>query len=661
MFRPFLDGYYDVENQLPEYVKRKAFEYFKKEAIEKNSISSIEEFEKRRERIRNYFIEAIGGLDIEKTELNPLYTGVIEKDSYIIKKIIFQSVPNFYVTANLYMPKGINGKLPAILFACGHWESAKACPEYQKVCVELVNNGFIVLAVDPVGQGERMQYYDRELKRTIIRWGTMEHSYAGLQCTLVGANIARYFIWDLIRAIDLLESLPEVDSTRIGLTGNSGGGTQSSYLMLVEPQIKVAVPCTYITSREEYMKTGQAHDSEQNIFKAIVMGLNYDDFISCFAPKPVMIGAVDSDFFCIEGTIDSYERAKKVYRLYNKEENIKLYIAKGTHSYNDELRQEAVKWFVKHLKGEEAKIKEHIEIEKEEILRCTKTGQVLAEFESAKDISALNYEYFEKNHERISDKEKIREKLLEILNLPKDSKPLYPRTIEEGSFNFYNSSLKYKKIFMFTEKDIATAGVYIEGKDRKRCTILILDEGTNGIQKEFDLIRQFLTKGDVFVFDPRGIGSVRCRDINLHNFYEYYGTEYKLNFDLMMLGTSMTSLRVFDVLRAIEYIKGLDPNIAIAVAGKGISAIYALFVSVINREVEEVYLEDLLYSYKDIISSKYYRYDPRLEIYGIARYFDIEDLIFSISDRKVTIVNPRDAKGEIAKIDRLGNVEVYKY
>lgn len=116
--------------------------------------------------------------------------------------------------------------------------------------------------------------------------GTMEHSYAGLQCTLVGANIARYFIWDLVRAVDFLESLPEVDSTRIGLTGNSGGGTQSSYVMLVEPRIKVAVPCTYITSREEYMKTGQAHDSEQNIFKAIVTGLNYDDFISCFAPKP---------------------------------------------------------------------------------------------------------------------------------------------------------------------------------------------------------------------------------------------------------------------------------------------------------------------------------------------------------------------------------------
>jgi len=658
MFRRFLDGYYDVENQLPEYVKKKAFEFFKKEEEEKESIKSIEEFERRRERIRNYFIDAIGGLNIERTDLKPVYTGVIERDSYSIKKVIYQSLPDFYVTANLYMPKNINGKLPAILFACGHWEWAKSCHEYQKVCIELVNNGFIVLAVDPVGQGERMQYYDRELKRTIIRWGTMEHSYAGLQCTLAGANIARYFIWDLIRALDFLESLPEVDSTRIGLTGNSGGGTQSSYMMLVEPRIKVAVPCTYITSREEYMKTGQAHDSEQNIFKAIVMGLNYDDFISCFAPKPVMIGAVDSDFFCIEGTINSYQRAKKIYNLYGKGEDIKLYIARGTHSYNDELRREAVKWFVRHLKGEETvNLAESIKIEPEETLKCTISGQVLAEFESARDICKLNYEYFKKNQRRLSDREEIREKLLEVLNLPSEDKPLYPRVIEEGTFN----NTRYKKIFMFPEKDIATAGIYIDGKDKKRCTLLLLDEGTDGIQKDFDLIRRFLDEGDVFVFDPRGIGSVRCRDINPHRFYDYYGTEYKLNFDSMMLGTSLTALRVFDILRAFEYIRDIKPDVHLAIGGKGISAIYALFAGVIDRDIEEVYLEDLLYSYEDIISSKYYRYDPRLEVYGIARYFDISDLVASLSDRKVMIVNPRDARGEIVRIETLGGMKVYRY
>jgi len=657
MFRLFLDGYYDVENQLPEYVKRKAFEYFKREEEEKSSIKSIEEFEKRRNRIREYFIDAIGGLDIEKTDLKAKITGTVERENYIINKIVYQSIPGFYVTANLYLPKEIEEKAPAVLFACGHWEWAKTAPEYQRICIELVNNGFVVLAVDPIGQGERMQYYDKFLKRTLVRWGTMEHSYAGLQCTLTGAGIARYFTWDLIRAIDLLESLPEVDNERMGITGNSGGGTQTSYMMLVEPRLKVAVPCTYITSREEYMKTGQAHDNEQNIFKAISMGLNYDDFVTGFAPKPVMIGAVDSDFFCIEGTLRSYERTKAIYKLYGKEEDIKLYVTKGTHSYNDELREEAVGWFVKYLKGEKRSKSSDIKVEEDETLRCTISGQVLAEFDDAKNITELNYDYFKKYHKEISGKENIREKLLEILNLPQDKRPLYPRTIESGSFNGF----PYKKVFMFTETDITTAGVYFSGEGSNLCTLLLLDNGTEDILKEFDLIRSFLSRGDVFVYDPRGIGSVKCRDINLHGFYEYYGTEYKLNFDLIMLGTSMTALRVFDILRAFEYVKEVNPKATFSIAGKGVSSIYALFASVIDESVKEIYLEDILYSYEELISSRYYRYDSRLEIYGIARYFDIKDLISCISDRKVVLVNPRDSRGEIANIEELGGVKAYRY
>lgn len=658
MFRPFLDWYYDVENQLPEYVKRKALECFKREEEEKANIRSVEEFENRRNKIKEHFISAIGGLDIEKTDLKAEFVDTVERDSYLIKKVIYQSIPEFYVTANLYLPKEIKGEVPAILFACGHGEEAKAYPQYQMVCIELAGNGFIVLAVDPVGQGERMQYYDKFLKRTLVRWGTTEHSYAGLQCTLTGANIARYFIWDLIRAVDLLESLPEVDNERIGMTGNSGGGTQTSYMMLVEPRLKVAAPCTYITSREEYMKTGQAHDNEQNIFKAISTGLNHDDFISSFAPKPVMVGAVDSDFFCIEGTVRSYERAKAIYKLYGKEENIKLHIAKGTHGYNDELRGEAVKWFIKHLKGEEGSKFLDIKIEEDKNLKCTTSGQVLADFDEAKNVGELNYEYFKKQRKKMTDKVKIREKLLEILNLPQDKRPLYPRTIETGSF----SGIPYKKVFMFTETDITTAGVYFSGESSNLCTLLLLDNGTEDIQKEIDLIRYFLSKGDVLVYDPRGTGSVKCRNINTSPFYDYYGTEYKLNFDLIMLGTSMAALRVYDILRGFEYIESLKPGIGLSIGAKGICSLYALFASVINEKVEEIYLEDLLYSYEDLISSRYYRYDPRLEIYGIARYFDIEDLVSGLKDREVILVNPRNSKGEIASIDKLvGGIKLYKY
>jgi len=649
MFSSFLDSYYDVENQVIEYLKRKALEYFEKVEQERRSIQTIREFEIRRKRIKDYFLQTIGGLDFGKKELFPIYTGIVEKKSFLIKKVIFQSLPKFYVTANLYMPKKIREKLPAILFASGHFMKAKSAPEYQKVCIDLVNNGFIVLSVDPIGQGERMQYYDKFLGRALIRGGIIEHSYAGFQNTLIGSNIARYFIWDLVRAVDFLESLPEVDSERIGMTGNSGGGTQTLYMMLIEPRIKVAVPCTVVTSIEEYMKTGQAYDSEQNIFGAIREGLDYDDYIASFAPKPVMIGAVESDYFCIEGTIVSYDRAKKVYKLYGKEDNIKLCIVEGTHSYNDNLRIEAVKWFVKHLKGKnKIKASNKISIEEDKTLICTKSGQVLGEFEDAKSVFNLNFEYFKKNCLK-SRAEDLKSKLLEVLNLPKEKQKLYPRIIETSKIR----DILYKKLFFFSEKDIITAGVYFTKEGSKICTILLLDEGTNKLEKEKEFLDQFLDKGEVFVFDPRGIGSVKSRAINSCDFYDFYGTEFKLNFDFMKLGTSLTALRVYDVVRACDYIEKTCPEKNIHIAGKGIGAIYALFASVIDDRIKEIYLEDLLYSFEDIVSSKYFEYDPRLEIYGIVKYFDIPELLSSLKDRKIICVNFRNGRKELLRGEKL--------
>lgn len=648
-FKNYLDSNYDVENQLSDYLKRKASRDFEKEDQEKRSIKTIVEFEGRRDRIRDYFIHTIGGLDIEKTELSPTYTGIIEKEDYIIKKVIFQSQPKLYVTANLYIPKDIKEELPGIIFACGHWETAKSTPIYQRVCIELIRNGFIVLAVDPIGQGERVQYYDRFLERAIVRWGTDEHSYAGFQNTLMGTNIAKYFIWDLIRSIDFLETLPEVDKERIGITGNSGGGTQASYMMLVEPRLKVAVPCTFITSREEYIKTGQAHDSEQNIFGAIKNGLNYDDFISSFAPKPVMIGSVSSDYFCIEGTIASYNRAKEIYRLYEKEDKIKLCIAEGTHGYNDTLRAEALKWFVKHLKKkDEVRVSNQISIEKNRTLNCTKSGQVLAEFEDARSVSDLNLEYFRKNcqKDRIED---LRHILCKVLNLPKEKQELYPRVIEISKID----DITYKKIFFFSEKDIATAGVYFSRKESNILTILLLEDGTDGLTNNWEFLNQFLDKKDVFVYDPRGIGSVKSRIINPCDFYGFYGTEYKLNFDAMMIGTSLSALRVYDILRACDYIEKEFPNKSIHIAGRGVGAIYALFASVLDNRIKEIYLEDMLYSFEDIISTRYFAYDTRMEIYGIVRYFDIPDLLVSLKGREVICVNLRDGKKELLRGEKL--------
>ncbi len=644
-FSNFINGYYDVENQLNQYILRKAEEYFKNEDQDKKGLKTIEQFEQRRDRIKKYFIDAIGGLEFDKTPLKAVCTGAIEKKNYHIKKIIFQSQPGIYVTCNLYIPNNLKDRAPGILFAHGHSEIAKSMPIYQKVCIDLVTNGFIVLAVDPIGQGERKQYYEKTTGHMMIEHSIIEHSYTGLQCELAGSNIIRYFVWDLIRALDYLCDLPEVDETRIGMTGCSGGGTQTSYMMLLDDRIKTAVPCTYITSRESWMKTGQAHDAEQNIFGAISEGLNYDDFVSCFAPKPVLIGAVESDFFCIEGTVQSYERAKHIYDLFGCGESVQLYVGPGIHTYSDELRQQAVNWFKEHLKGEEGNFitEPNMSVEDMKDLWCTSCGQVVGEFDDARTIFDLNVDYMKQNtYVYTEELDIIKQKLISLLNMPKSCRPMYPRTIETSKYGDADCDL----MFFFAEEDLTVSGIYMSNpaeKDKSQvCTILLLEDGTNDIVQENALVNKCLNDGDVFVFDPRGIGAVKSRKVNNKPYYRMYGTEFKLAYDALMLKQTLAGLRVYDILKACELIRELYPGKQIRLAGKGISAIYTLFAGVLNDDINNIYLENMLQSFEDIVTTKYYDFNINLQIYGILKELDLPLIVKVFQNKKIVNVHVKD-------------------
>ena len=645
-FREFLDGSNDVGWQLAAYLRTKAGRCFAEEKKNKEAISSVEQFEERRAYIKDYFINAVGGLEIERTPLNAVCTGILDKGAYYIKKIIFQSQPGFYVTANLYMPAKLSGKAPGILFASGHNETAKTTPSYQKVCMDLVNNGFVVLSADPLGQGERAQYYDRESNRLMLTWSVNEHLYAGLQCDLTGSNIARYMIWDLIRALDYLCSLPEVDEKRIGMTGCSGGGTQTAYMMMVDERLKAAVPCVFITSREAYMRTGQAHDNEQNIYGAISEGLNYDDFLSCFAPKPFMVGAVDSDFFPVEGTVQSVERARRVYELFGCKDKAALHVAAGGHSFNDELRQSAVNWFLDALTGKKGDFitDTKMSFEEERVLWCTGCGQAAGEFDDARSVFDLNVEYLKKHkYEYSTDKSILKDNIKKILNLNECGNKIYPKITSTE----ISGKLRRRKLFFHSEEEIIVSGMYFDMPAGKcdACTILLLDNGTEDFEKETDLIHKLMQKGDVLVFDPRGTGGVKNYPVNSFPYYAGYGTEFKLNFDAVMLKMSLLGLRVFDVMRACDLLRQLNPDMKIMLAGRGNAALYAFFAAILRDDVGEAYLENMLQSFEKLVLTEYYQYDVRLDVYGILRYFDIPELAEAFKDKKIICRELPDVKG----------------
>lgn len=674
-FSPFVDGYCDVENQFLNNLLRKAETLFLKEKQEKDSIRSREDFEKRKKRIQEYFIKALGGLPEEKTPLNAQVKGLIEKEQYRIEKVIFESFPRFYVTSLLYLPKKLDAPAPGILFCCGHARTAKAYPRYQKVCIDLVKNGFVVLAVDPIGQGERLQYWDPESKSELVRWGTTEHSYFGSQCILIGDNIARYFIWDGIRGIDYLVSRPEVDGECIGVTGNSGGGTQSSYLMMTEPRIKAAAPCTYITSIDALIKTIGPQDSEQNIFGAIKEGMNHDDYIATFAPKPVLIGAAAYDFFAIEGTIRTFKMAKRIYRLYDAEENIALHIGKHTHMYSDELREAVVNWFRRHLKGEPPSFKTgDVKPEPEDSLNVTRTGQILGEIPDARTVFDLNLEHWTVKKpkrpvintvdEMKQYSSSVRWKLRRLLNITEERTPIYPRVISTVDWN----GLKAEKLFFFSEPDVTLTAVMIYDEDsnvRTAPMLALFEHGTHDIPRHAQLIKGLVAAGNkVLVLDFRGIGGVQARKLDRH------GTEYRLVYIAYLLGTSLVGMRTYDVLRGIDYLRLRDDVDfgRLGLYAKGQAAVYGLFAAVLSSDVQRVALEDLLCSYENVVKTKIYRRNPigstedasRLSltfesvlVNGILEHLDIIDLLPLLWGRTFKFINPRNAKREITSLSEL--------
>lgn len=670
-FSSFIDGFCDIEDQLPRYLLRMAETYFAREKAEKDCLINREEAEERKKIVREYFLKAIGGLPDGEDPLNPRIKGIIEKEDYRIEKIIYESLPKFYVTSLLYVPKKIKDKSPAILFLCGHAKTSKSYPIYQKVCIDLVKNGFVVLAIDPLGQGERLQYWDPESKTEIVRWGTTTHSYAGFQCSLIGDNIARYFIWDGIRGVDYLISRREVDEERIGVTGSSGGGTQTSYMMVVDPRIKVAVPCCFITSIDMLIKTIGPQDAEQNIFGAIRNGINHDDYITAFAPKPVLLGAAAYDFFPIEGVLQTFERAKRIYRLYDAEEKIALQIGKHGHGYSDELREAAVNWFKVHLKNEPADFKaSEVKVEPEENLNVTDSGQVIGELPDVKTVFDLNLKHWSKKKPKrpvIKDENdlvqyvsKIRLELKKLLNIEESKKPIYPRVIKREKIG----DLEAEKIFFFSEPEIAVTAIMIYDEnsyDKSPPIIALFENGTSDIAAESSLIKEFTDKrSKVFILDVRGIGGVKTRALNPH------GTEFELVYTAYLLGTSLAGMRTFDVLRGIEYLRSREDVDfhKLQIYAKGQSAIYGLFAAVLDPSVEQITLENMLYSYENLIKTKLYGMRrlreadnasnfERMLINGILEHFDIIDLLPSLYGRKNKFINLRNAKQEVASRDEI--------
>jgi cephalosporin-C deacetylase-like acetyl esterase len=659
-FSSHVDGYYDVADQMAHFLRRAAEQALAQQLSEKAALTSVAEFEARRARVQAAFLAAIGGLPERTGPLNARCTGTLDRGPYRIEKIIYESLPEFYVTAALYLPTQVAAPAPAVIFVHGHSDLGKSYPQYQAVCIDLVRNGFFVLAVDPSGQGERKQSYDPATGTLRIANCTAEHTYHGLQFMLGGASLARQFIWDVVRGVDYLESRPEVDPQRIGITGNSGGGTQTTLLMMAEPRLAAAVPCTFIMTLESYMKSGQPQDSEQIVAGCFVDGPDHDDYLTVLAPKPVLVGAAAYDFFPLEGAQESVARAKAVYRLYGAEEKVALAVAPTGHEYSAQLREAAVNWFRVHLQGAAPDFRTGpVETLPEDALWCTPKGQVLDCYPQSRTLADLSRAWLAQHafrrsplqgeSQRTAHVQQMRRAIVETLgvDLAQRAAPVVPRIIWQGEARGYAT----EKIFFFSEADVVVTGVMIHPHGEAVQTDLVLFEnGTDEMANQAERLHDLLAaQHRLFVLDVRGTGAVHTRPVTPHG--HPHDTEYKLGCDALMLKRSTLGMRVLDVLRGYDYLRTRADGMPVGLIGVDSGAFYGYFAAALEEGLAPLVFENLLASYHELASSLLYddhRYTLKVMAWGLLRRFDLIDLLPCLASRPCTFVGLRNAQGEAA-------------
>lgn len=467
--------------------------------------------------IRQNLLSMIGGLPSKKTPLHPRATGRIQMNGFHIEKLIYESLPGIYVPALVYVPEDGAKKHPAILVPSGH--AIKGKFYYQALCQRLVQRGYVVIAWDPVGQGERSQFWDAKSGKSRYNLICAEHAVMGNLAYLAGTNLARWEIWDGIRAVDYLLTRDDVDPERINITGSSGGGTQTAYIAAIDKRIKAAAPSCYITAlpMRVYNRIFKDPDSdpEQDLYGMISKGVDHPGLLLMMYPRPVFVAAAVLDFFPIEGTRKSFREVRSLYVKFGHADSIAMHESYNEHQYSDE-NQEAAMEFLDHFNG--LPLRHALAPTKtldEITLQCSRTGQVMLDFSDARSLmddirqyfedhktgvhSGLRALYYSADHPAV-DKWKISE----YSGVPPETGAISWQRIGEATFGDVNVD----RYLLRHSHDLELPLLWIHKSSVQPRPILIL-LSTSSSPGWAEFAKRIKEGYDVLAFSPRGLGDTR--------------------------------------------------------------------------------------------------------------------------------------------------------
>lgn len=616
-------NYRHYSQGLPAYLTKLAAQARERREVEMAKLTAPQAIAARQKWARTTFWQLNGG-EPERTPLNQRTVGTFERDGYRVDKIIYESRPGLVVSANLYIPSTGSAAYPGVLFQMGHTANGKAAIPYQKCCQGLARLGYVVLAFDPFGQGERIQYGSKVSP-------TGHHSMAGKQMLLVGDTASKALVWDAVRSLDLLASLPIVDPKRLASTGQSGGGLATQLLSCVDTRLAAAVVCSGNTENfacADFIPPGSADDGEQDLMDSGAVGFDRWDMLYPLAPKPLLVMVSARDFFgtyspnYLDDGRAEFARLAAVYQRLGYKDRIAWKETPLAHSLSHGLRVETYNWFERWLKNSTRKITDEppVSPEKDETLWCGATGNVVRDFQAKSPV--------------VYSRERVRSApvpVAQLLKLEPVSRRLsvLARVPSEG--------VDVEALEVESDADMfLPAWFYLPKRESPSATILLaLDaRGRNPGAGEDGLYSRLAAAGlRVCAADLRGNGDAVPQFGRGNPGYERSRNEEEsYAWASVILGRPLVTQRVADIL---AWVAALSLRGRIVVAASGKMTVPALLAAAIDKRIESLFLAGGLRSFRDVIDDEESNVPLSELLPSVLLHTDLPEIAAGLSPRKV--------------------------
>ncbi len=614
-----LPRYRDYSRCLPDYLAGLAGAAYRRREAALMRLTDGAAIARRQAWVREKLWLIAGGEPV-RTPLQLQTVGALERSGYRIEKLRYESQPGVEVSANLYLPAG-QGPFPGVLFQMGHAASGKAYPAYQKCCLGLVKLGYVVLAFDPMGQGERSYYHTSDVDE--------EHSRPGRQMLLVGDTATRMQLWDAMRSLDVLASHPLVDVKRLASVGQSGGATLTMLLAAVDSRLACAVVASGNTENfacAGFSAPGSTDDAEQNLIDSGPLGLDRWDLLYPMAPKPLLVMVSERDSFgtyspqYLRSGVEEFGKLQRVYARLGRRENLAWHSSGLPHGLSLPARVRLYEFLERHLADKRGEVVEpSLTLETEDALRVgVKAARVRFAAPNARAIDAAG--------------------LRSILRVDRVSPVLRAMGRETG---------EACSIETLDVSSVAGVGLpaylFLPSLRVPSMPLVFLLEpgGRTRHWREADLCHQLAASGlAVCAFDVRGMGDLRPEVGRGNASYAVpHATEEAYAWASLILGKPMLGQRVTDVLAMVEAVVqhvGGAPRVLLA--GAGAMALPMLCAGAISTAVHGVILAGGLRSWASLLETDEYEESFANFVPGILERLDVQQIEALAGPRRLTRV-----------------------